>query len=126
MSIVSKVSPSIAGSPEQQRKVAESLNQVIDKAQPFGVVSVTASVTVTETYADYLCDATAGTITATLPEAAAHKGRRYNVSKIDASANPVIVDGFGSETIVGSITASLVAQWECFTLLSSGTAWVIV
>jgi hypothetical protein len=121
-----RLSPVVTNPTEQHRKTAEVVNRIIDKSQPFGVVIVTANTTVGETYADYLCDATSGTLTVSMPEAEAHKGRRYNVSKVDSSANPVVIDGFGSETISGSITASLTLPWECFTLLSSGTYWVIV
>lgn len=124
MSRIARVAPAIATTPEAQRKVAESLNRLVDQNQPFGSYGVaTLTVTATDEYGDYPIDATTGTATVTLPEAAAYTGKVLSISKVDSSANTVIVDGFGSELIAGSITFALVLQYETITLTSNGTYW---
>lgn len=123
---VSKVPPAIAGTAESQRKIAESLSQIIDKAQPFGIRTATATTTATDEYGIYVCDASASAMTVNLPEAAAYKGSMFWVKKVDPSANVVLVDGYGSETIDGSITFGLVNQYECITVVSTGTEWFII
>lgn len=120
---VSKVPPAIAGTAESQRKIAESLSQIIDKAQPFGVRTATATITVTDEYGIYVCDASAAAMTVNLPEAAAYKGSMFWVKKVDPSANAVLVDGFGSETIDGSITASIGTQYDVALVASDGSGW---
>jgi len=85
--------------------------------------SVTASGNVVS--GDYLiiADATAGAITMTLPPAALVPGRIYTFKRINAGANAVVVDGYGSETIDGALTQTLGSQWSGVTIMSNGTAW---
>ena len=85
--------------------------------------SVTASGNVV--CGDYLiiADATAGAITMTLPPAALVPGRIYTFKRINAGANAVVVDGYGSETIDGALTQTLGSQWSGVTIMSNGTAW---
>jgi len=49
---------------------------------------------------------------------------RQTIKKTDASANAVTVDGNGAETIDGSTTVSLAAQWDFITVVSNGTNWI--
>lgn len=127
MSLVPKLPPAIGNGPEAMRSIASTVNRIIDVIQPIGtLISTAASVTVGETYGDYLANATATVMTHHLPLAAAHAGRKYSIMKIDASANAVRVDGAGSETINGSITIQTTTQYDGWTLLSDGTRWVVV
>lgn len=68
-------------------------------------------------------------ITLTLPTAAsafsAGRGLVYNLKKIDTSANKLIVEGNGSETIDGELNVSLFA-FESITIQSNGTNWLIL
>jgi hypothetical protein len=77
---------------------------------------------------DYLllCNSTAGAVTITLPPAALVPGRIYVFKRINAGANNVVVDGFGSETIDGALTNTLSSQWAGVTVMSNGTAWFII
>ena len=77
---------------------------------------------------DYLllCDSTAGAVTVTLPPAALVPGRIYVFKRINAGANNVVVDGYGSETIDGATTYTLSSQWAGVTVMSNGTAWFII
>lgn len=127
MSLVPKVSPSIGNGPEAMRTIASTTNRIIDVIQPMGaLISTAASITVSETYGDYLADASATAMTYHLPLAAAHANRKFSFLKVDASANIMKADGSGSETINGSITIQTATQYDGWTLLSDGTRWVVV
>jgi hypothetical protein len=90
-----------------------------------GIQTVTiASDTLVDTDHTTLCDCTSNTITINLPAASA--GQRFEIKKIDASANAVTIDGNASETIDGALTATLTTQYESITIVSDGTNWFIV
>jgi hypothetical protein len=74
---------------------------------------------------DYLliCDATAGSITITLPPAALVPGRIYAFKRISSGANTVTVDGYAAETIDGAASHSLTPQWNSLILMTNGVAW---
>ena len=71
----------------------------------------------------YLCDATGGNVTMTLPAAATNAGRIYRVKKVDSSANTIIIDGNDSETIDGGLTATLTVQYEAVDIACDGSNW---
>jgi len=73
----------------------------------------------------FLVDATSGAVTATLPTSSGLTGRQYVFIKTDSSGNSVTVDGFGSETINGSLTYVLGAQYKRVTVVSDGTNWYV-
>ncbi|MDB4442331.1 hypothetical protein N9219_02810 [bacterium] len=90
-----------------------------------GVQTITAaSDTLVNTDHTNLCDCTSNAITVNLPAASA--GQRFEIKKIDATANAVTIDGNGSETIDGALTKVITAQYESVTLVSDGTNWFIV
>jgi hypothetical protein len=75
----------------------------------------------------YLCDCTAGNITFSLPSAADYGvGVPLNIKKTDATANTVTIDADGSETIDGSGTLVISAQWDNVVLQSDGQNWYIL
>jgi hypothetical protein len=88
--------------------------------------TVTADENVALTDGTILVDATSGDVTLTLPTALNAESMIYNFKKIDASANQMIVDGNGSETIDGALNKSITTQWESFSIQSNGTAWYIL
>lgn len=69
-------------------------------------------------------DASAGGFTIVMPPA--KWGLVVNIKKIDQTRNPVIVDGFGSETIDGVTDFRITLQYESWTMVSDGTQWFIV
>lgn len=100
---------------------------------------VTKTTTYTATIADHtiLADATAAGFTITLPpvasvysSAASTNGNTTAgilvIKKIDATGNIVTIDGNGSETIDGSLTQSLDAQWEAMIIQAGATGWYIL
>lgn len=83
--------------------------------------SKTASFTVDQPGV-YLVDATAGTVTATLPDAAISAGWFVMVIKTDGGGNAVSVARAGSDTIEGSASAlSLASQYDKAGVFSVGT-----
>lgn len=64
-------------------------------------------------------------VTVNLPSAAPNPVI-YTVIKSDATGNTVTIDPAGSETINGSATRVLSAQWETATLRSDGANWILV
>lgn len=71
-----------------------------------------------------VCNATGAAFTVFLPEAARCKEKALFLKKTDASANAVLIDANGSETIDGSVTSSLASQWDGVLLFSDGTQWL--
>ena len=72
-----------------------------------------------------LGDATSGSITMSLPAAANFSGS-ITIKKIDSSVNSVIIDAAGAELIDGQAQQNLDTQYSALTLVSTGTAWVII
>jgi len=69
-------------------------------------------------------DTAAAAVTVTLPLAAT-ANTIYHVKKLGTTAN-VIIDGNGSETIDGALTAVLTTQYESIMLISDGSAWHVL
>ena len=70
-----------------------------------------------------LADASGGNMTITLPAAGANK--RIHITKIDASAFTVTIDGATSETINGQLTQTLNTQYDSITLFADTKEWFI-
>jgi len=88
----------------------------------------TESATYTATLSDdvILVNANSGAVTIDLPVAATANGKVYQIKKIDASANDVIIDGDGSETIDGALTQVTNTQYESFSIVCNGTEWFVI
>lgn len=74
----------------------------------------------------FLCDSTLGNVTASLPAAATCSGETIAFKKTDASANTVIIDGNGSETIDGSTMQTLSNRFDYLVISSDGAGWNII
>jgi hypothetical protein len=73
-----------------------------------------------------LVNATGGVVTITLPSAVGNEGKEYRIKKVDASGNAVVISAQVGETIDGSLTQSLPAQWDSMYVMSSGSNWFII
>lgn len=96
-----------------------------------GNIDVTSVVTVTTdtTLSDYttvLVNAASAPVTITLPAAALSTNKIYRVKKIDATANIVIVEGNGAETIDGDLNITIAFQNSSMDIVSNGTSWYII
>lgn len=90
------------------------------------ITTISTATTLTSSHQTILADATGGAFTLTLPAASTCSGRIYRIKRINSGANAVTVDGNGSETIDGSLTAVFNAQYDGFTIQSNGTNWFIL
>lgn len=68
-------------------------------------------------------DASAGNRTINLPSASGKAGQIFFIQKIDSSSNTVTIDGNSTETINGSTTYVLTAQYQIVMLLCDGSNW---
>lgn len=73
-----------------------------------------------------LADANSAGFTLTLPTAVGRAGLVFHVKKVDATANAVVIDGNGSETIDGATTRSITIQHETVSIVSDGANWHIL
>lgn len=71
-------------------------------------------------------DATTGALTLNLYTAVGNTGKRITVKKTDSSANLVIVDPSGTETVDGVTVAYLSSQNQVLQIESDGTNWKTV
>jgi len=73
-----------------------------------------------------LSNASGGDLTITLPSAASSNGKLYNIKKIDASANNVVITADGADLIDGTATLTTNIQYQSFTLTCDGSGWYII
>ena len=95
----------------------------------FGAVSVSATGTISNAYAEILekVDATSGAITRTLFSAVGMLGFKVNVKKVDSGGNSVTIATQTGQFIDGSyLNYAITRQYDSLTLVSDGTGWAIV
>lgn len=90
------------------------------------VASKTTSYIATLSDTVLLCDATSGSITITLPAAAASSGKVFYIKKTNSNANAVTIDGNSSETIDGDLTQIITTQYDSVTVVCDGVAWYVI
>ena len=90
------------------------------------LTTLTGNTTLTASHFTVLVNAVGSAKTITLPAAASHAHRIYNIKKIDASANTVTIDANGAETIDDALTVVIASQWDSYTIQCNGTGWFIV
>lgn len=86
-------------------------------------VAKTGAYTITGT--DWMVDCTANTFTITLPSASTVGAGKQFVVK-NSGTGTITVDGNGSETIDGGLTAVLSTQYESITIVSDGSNYKII
>jgi hypothetical protein len=91
----------------------------------FQIVSKIATYTVTDTDNVILVDASSVACTINIPSAVGIKGRTYNIKKIDATTNGVIITPAGGN-IDGQATFTTTTQNQAFTVISDGSNWWII
>lgn len=70
---------------------------------------------------DIEVDCSGGDVTINLPTAVGNNGKVIYVTKVDSSANKIIIDGFTAETINGSLTRNITGQYNSLCLKSNNT-----
>lgn len=97
-----------------------------DTSKSKAVTAVTSNLTLNDAHHVILADATSGQFTISLPAAAGFDRKVFVIKKTDASANAVVIDPNGAETIDGLATIQLDAQFQAVALVCNGTSWSIV
>jgi hypothetical protein len=73
-----------------------------------------------------LVDATTAPVTVSLRPASELAFRRFEIKKVDASANAVTIDADGSDLIDGLGSRQLVIEYASITIYSDGITWHIL
>lgn len=73
-----------------------------------------------------LCNASAGAFTVTLPTASGNTGRQFVIKRMNSGGNAVTVAAASGQTIDGSGSVSLFAQYQSITVVSDGSDWIVV
>jgi len=96
----------------------------VKKATHLPISTVSSSTTLNNGHHTVLVNT--GVATITLPPASNSVGRIYIIKKIAATAGIITIDANLSETIDGTLTKSISAQWESITIQSNGSEWFIL
>jgi len=89
-------------------------------------VSKTGAYTATTTDEVISADATSAAFQITLPTAVSKTGQVYTIKRANSGANAVTVGTTSSQTIDGSTTYSLSAQYKYVSVVSNGANWLII
>lgn len=117
-----RLNESLPSAPDPTLRVWKNLLEMDPRIR-----SVAEAYTATGTDHTILADATAAPVTVTLPLSASYAGKVLHVKKVDASANAVTVACSGSDTIEGSASTSLAAQWDGVSVQGEGVdTWIIL
>lgn len=73
-----------------------------------------------------LADATSAALSVSLPDVKDFYGMSLIVKKMDVSGNAVTITPQATQTIDGGSSKTITSQYVSYTVLSTGTEWVIV
>ncbi len=107
---IQQMAMAIAELQSYQTSTLKPINFSYDANTPNEVILVTAS----------------APVTVSLPLAKGFYGRTLMVKKMDNSVNAVTIAAKTGETIDGTNTKTIGAQYVSYTLMSFGTGWVIL
>ena len=93
---------------------------------PLALLLVSTSTVVARGGIEVRADATGGAFPVTLPAAASVLGQLVAVAKIDSAAHNVTITGAGGDTINGSATLALTAQWSSALLVARTGGWDVL
>lgn len=91
-------------------------------------VEKTASYVATESDEFIAVDATSGAVVITLPAVATTRvGKTYTIKKVDSSGNAASINPSGSEQTDGSATTiDITTQYMAYTIINTGSAWLVI
>lgn len=73
-----------------------------------------------------LANAASGNVTITLPTAASSTGYRFDIKRIDSSANTCTIARSSTDTIDGLTSLTIDVQYISLSVVSDGSAWYII
>lgn len=117
----------VISSPTEARSVSEARINTAFQTVKTAAKAADFTADITEA-SHYLCDATTGAITVTLPDpalATEDEELRFHFKKVDVSINAVTLDPVGSVTIDGETTKAIGSQWASLTIYADKTSWYI-
>lgn len=94
-----------------------------------GVIATPPTYNVTKSDQGYqiLGDASSGGVTVNLPNTSSvPEGFTVFVKKTDGTANTVVVDGDGTETVNGQASITISSQWDGIGIQKSGSEWISI
>lgn len=105
----------------------QSVTFSVDDAvvQEWDTVIVTGNITIGSSGTSFLCDASGGALTVTLPPASEQRDRMITIKKTDSSGNAITIDGNGSDLIDDTLTKIITVQYTSITIVSDGSDWWI-
>lgn len=98
----------------------------LQRLQVAAITSVTANYVANTPNEVILADATSGAVAVSLPKAKGFYGRTIFVKKMDSGGNAVTLTPQSGETIDGAASKAITTQYMSYTVMSTGTGWVIV
>jgi len=104
-----------------------TIDNIVTLGQLISTSAKSSTYTVTLADRDKLIvvDTTGGAVTINLPQAStAGDGFLIRIKKMDSSGNAITVDGYASETIDGSTTASISSSYQYGEFICDGTRWI--
>ncbi len=111
------------------------LADLLSKLNQRPIVSKAANYTATAADYQIIVDATAAARTITIPDSTSDQdlynstlgyGKIYNIKKADSTANAVVIQRSGTQTIDGYTSISLTTPGESLQIQTDGSAWYIV
>lgn len=114
----------LAASAVETAKINDGAVTEAKRTRTINTSAITSSTTASNDVS--IVDSSGGTVTMTLPAASSNSGRIMRVKKTDSSANTVVVDGNGSETIDGAANVTLYHQYETVTCICDGSNWFLI
>lgn len=93
----------------------------------FSIRTVSLTSSLNQWDSTILASASLNDISIRLPDATTvFAGTQYNIKKIDASVNQVVVSGSGTQLIDDATTHTLTTQYQSITIQNSGSNWYII
>jgi hypothetical protein len=93
----------------------------------FAVIEIiTGDITLGKADSTILCDASGGVLTVTLPDVSEFNGFKFNIKKIDVSANDVTIDGDGADIDASATRLLSGSGYPSITIHSDGSDWWIL
>lgn len=86
----------------------------------------TANFTLASTSTVVLADASAASLTVTLPTAVGIAGKVFTIKRTSSGANTVTIATTSSQTIDGASTVVITAQWTSIDVISDNANWLIL
>lgn len=97
-----------------------------DLENTFTVTTQSGNYAILTTDTTIFVNAASAPVTITLPTAVGVTGKKYNIKKIDSSANAVTINTTSSQTIDADTSVIINVQYTSMQVISDGSNWFVV